>query len=191
MYFNQAPIILNTWKHSLIYIRSQIQFFRLFPKNYPQDLLQGFQKIGESQFDLYTGGLDPVSIIKEVASQLSELNLIEHSQYQEWIGTQRHNYRNLQLPDQSKWILRNGNHPQNYIHLHPARYSQHSIRIKGTALKTAIAVKIQAKNEMQLFDVEFVNQVRRDLLNLSPLRQLNSDTGTGKALLLLTATPAF
>jgi hypothetical protein len=72
-----------------------------------------------------------------------------------------------------------------YIHFHPAR-TNGSIRVRGTTLKTAMGLKIIAKENLSLYqDKEFINSVRQKHLQLSPVKNLSSFSAITKVLRLL------
>jgi hypothetical protein len=75
-------------------------------------------------------------------------------------------------------VLRLGEQPERYVHIHPGRYSPHTIRVKAGALKTAIALSVWMKlyNHGEL-TVELLNYVRKDVLTASPVKSLTAVEG--------------
>jgi hypothetical protein len=84
--------------------------------------------------------------------------------------------------DGSRWALRVGTPADRHVHVHPARYSPHTVRVGANALKTAILAVATAAPDIP--DVAAVNAVRRRFLGLPPVPAL-SDGGLGQAVALL------
>lgn len=151
-------ILFNALKHHRGFIHEQIAMAT--PATLP-DLLK---KLGNSQMDIYDGQLGMTALMEEVVRQVPVDN---EEDYLVWLGA----YRELTLSDSSRWVLLAGNVPGQYIHLHPGRYSPHSMRVKATILKTAIAC-IVCFPGVERPSLEQVNEMRGRLLGLSPVRDL-------------------
>lgn len=80
-----------------------------------------------------------------------------------------------------RWGVVEGRH----VHLHPARYSQYTIRVKANTLKTAVAVQIAIRRYEQPLSLALVNQVRTQWLGLAPIPAYLPDGGLGNLLKLL------
>jgi hypothetical protein len=94
-------------------------------------------------------------------------------------------YNFLNLSDGSKWTFRKGEKTGRYIHFHPAR-TNGSVRIRGTTLRTAIGLKIIARDNLSLYkDKDFINSVRQERLQLSPIKSLSDFPAIRKVLDLL------
>ena len=106
--------------------------------------------------------------------QLKEQELLSLKRYTIWVE-ENGGYCMIELGDSSQWVLRLGHKPDQWVHLHPARYSPHTIRIKAHTLKTALALAILYPwhNVEILSQLTRINIVRSHL-QLSPLapRQL-------------------
>jgi hypothetical protein len=76
------------------------------------------------------------------------------------------------------WVLRLGEQAERYIHIHPGRYSPHTVRVKASALKTTIAASVWMKilNQAKL-TVELLNYVRKEILGTSPVKSLEATEG--------------
>jgi hypothetical protein len=95
-------------------------------------------------------------------------------------------YRLTTLPDKSIWTLRYGKDEKYYVHIHPARYSPQTIRVRSLTLKTAIAVLLFTEiNGAHPFDIMVINKIRIDFLKASPINKISSESGLGKLILLL------
>lgn len=179
-----SAITLNHIKHHWEQI---VAFVRAYQDD-PAALKKSLLIVGSSQMDLYTGTLSIQQIDTEVTHLLKSQAHYERLSYLQWLQEQR-GYQTLTLSDTSVWVLRKGEQTQKYIHLHPGRYSPHTIRAKATTLKTAIATLCVARSSSQKIDLSLVNTIRKDVLNLSPLRQISPEEGAGKLLLLF--KPSF
>jgi hypothetical protein len=74
--------------------------------------------------------------------------------------------------------LRLGEQEERYVHIHPGRYSPHTIRVKANTLKTAIALSVWMKvyNHREI-NLELLNHVRREILAASPVKSLEGTEG--------------
>lgn len=141
--------------------------------------------LGNSQMDLYLGGLEETEISLEIVEALRALGIHSETQYRQWLE-QHHHYRSITLSDTSVWILRLGKESSKYIHLHPGRYSPATIRVKAAVLKTAIALWIYLKNGLiTAVNDNTLNQVRREVLDLPPVRSLAESRAVLKMLGIL------
>ena len=167
----KAPILFNPFKHHLSFIRKYIDSYN--QKDYNQlkiDLL----KIGNSQMDLYFGELSIDNIVEEVIAFLTNFNLLEKEVFFQHIDKSG-GFIKISLSDQSTWVLRKGENPTFFVHIHPARYSKYTIRIKASTLKSTIATSVCFQNSSSI-GVDELNKARVNLLNLSPIKQVSSHT---------------
>lgn len=105
------------------------------PPNWANELVV----IGHSLIDLYLGEMSVEQIEDEILQQLRLLNIHHSVDYETWLESAR-GYQLIRLSDSSVWTLRRSKaNDFQYIHIHPARYSPLTIRIKSETLKTAIA----------------------------------------------------
>lgn len=136
------------------------------------DLPAALQKIGTSQMDMYTGRLTEEAIFAEVIAQLTALDILPPTAFAAWVAA-RDGYMELTLSDTSRWVLRLSDDPERYIHLHPGRYSPHSLRIKAAALKTAMVYKAAADNGLLSGELLTDMNTVRAMAALSPVRSLD------------------
>lgn len=80
-----------------------------------------------------------------------------------------------------RWGVVAGRH----VHLHPARYAAHTIRVKANVLKTAIAALIAAGGQREEVAIGLVNQVRAQWLALPPVKSLSEEAGAARLMKLL------
>lgn len=137
-------------------------------KIYPDQ--QILTKIGGSQMDLYLGTLLPEQVFSELSQILQEEEIHTRKDFIHWISPK--DYRILACSDKAKWILRLKNEdPETFIHLHPARYSPFSIRIKANTLKTTLLAATYYKIHNKIPENEVLNQLRKNNLSLSATRE--------------------
>lgn len=175
-----GSILFNGLKHHRQIIRD---FVRDYPPEQLPDLEQALLPIGNSQMDLYTGTLSETAIGEEVIGQLIAMRILNREEYIAYL--QPHFYQSVVLSDASHWILRLGERDNQHVHIHPARYSPHTLRVKATTLKTAIAVRIWQKANAEAVAIATLNQIRKTALALSPIRSLEETQSLQKILAVL------
>ncbi|MCO4292926.1 hypothetical protein NF867_08640 [Solitalea sp. MAHUQ-68] len=146
-------------KHHLGFIK---EFTAIKPTNWRTDLLE----LGNLHFDIYTGKLTISSIYDQLITMLQDANVSNEQSYFSFLGDQL-SYKQLTISDCSNWILRWGNAPPQFIHIHPARFGEHIYRVRATALKTVIAMNILGNNINEV-DLEVINSTRINL-GISPI----------------------
>lgn len=179
-----SAVTLNHIKHHL----KQIEVFIRNNQDDPAALKKSLLIVGNSQMDLYTGPLSIQQIDTEVTHLLKSQTHYERPFYLQWLHEQG-GYQTMALSDSSVWVLREGEQEAKYVHIHPGRYSPHTLRVKASTLKTAIAALCIARSSSKIISLSMINDIRKDVLGLSPLRQILPDKGVGK--LLLRFKPAF
>ena len=161
------PVLLHPLKHHLHYIR---QFIKSASKYTEQEIITALQTIGASQLDLYTGELSLRQIAQQNIEYLQRQNLLSPQTYKRYLQANGLDFQMFALSDGSDWVLRWGKHEARYVHLHPARYTRNTIRVKATSLKTAIAIKLFSSELQAAADLEMLNKLRREWLNLPPVK---------------------
>lgn len=157
--------LFNTLKHHL---PSIILYIKQSSSPYANDLLS----LGSSQMDLYTGDLTTEEITQEIQLHLAETNKLDKTVYTDWI--KQNGFAKIQLSDRSEWILLLGNTSDKYIHIHPARYSPLSIRVKASTLKTVIALTIEMTH-LATINTSEINELRKKL-KLSPIKNIEESS---------------
>lgn len=172
------PVLLNCWKHHLGFIKEQIQKIQPGKRTNLQNIQRHLLEIGESQMDLYLGELSSAEIGRQVIDRLNEVRIFSFNDYKIWITGEGKEYRLITLNDDSIWTLRMGVDNERYIHIHPARNTFNTIRVKAITLKTAILVLCWIKANGGLYsDVEVINKVRKDFLSEPPLKNISVNKG--------------
>jgi hypothetical protein len=180
------PVLLNCLKHHLGYIQ---EFVRdTVVANSTTILHTRLLTIGESQMDLYLGTMAPAQIAYHTIEHLQEISALNKLAYTAFINKQQAGYHTITLSDTSVWVLRLGEQEDRHIHIHPGRYSPHTIRVKASSLKTAIALSIWMKQHGYTeATIEVLNYVRKDILGTSPVKSLGATEGFGKIFRLVHA----
>ena len=175
----QSPFEFNTLKHHRDSIHAFLGEISLV------SLQLALKRIGESQMDLYYGMLSVTAIENEIKDRLLEENHFSLDEYKRWIAG-NNSYATVQLSDTSQWVLREGVDPQRYIHIHPARYSPHTVRANANTLKTVIACGVWLREGIiHQPDRASINKVRVELLGLSPIGALPANGSIKKIMTLL------
>jgi len=173
------PINFNCWKHHAGFIKKQIESVKEIKE---LEELKGYLlKIGESQMDLYLGRFSPSDISEQILSALHRIKIFESEQYKSRLSKDGKDYQLVELKDKSIWTLRLGENSERYVHIHPGRYSPHTIRVKATTLKTAILVLSSEKiSEIKTLETQTINQIRKKYLDEPPLKSLSKASGLGR-----------
>ncbi|PVY37152.1 hypothetical protein [Pontibacter virosus] len=160
------PILFHPLKHHLGYIR---QFIQNNVEAEDAFLRAQLKTVGSSQLDLYLGELSAQLIADETILYLQKHHNFDPEAYRLFLSDKESSYGLITLSDGSKWVLRWGVVEGRHVHLHPARYSQYTIRVKANILKTAVAVQVAVRRYKQPLSLALVNQVRTQWLELPPI----------------------
>ncbi len=177
------PFIFNALKHHLPVIRLVIEQVRS-DAALAEEAFGLLENVGAPATDIYTGALTVDQIREEIVAQLQQQGRFDLKGYSEWLAGSGRGYRFLDLSDGSRWLFRLGGKPGRYIHFHPAKYSPLSFRVRGSTLKSAVAVMV-CFPEVRHFSLEQINRVRQQRLGLSPVKSVAEDRGIGKLLKIL------
>ena len=145
-------ILFNALKHHLGFIQEQLK----------HSLVPDLKILGNSQMDIYYGTLSLKELYNEVIVLIPANDEVS---YLQWLNN---SYKEITLSDTSRWVLLHGTAPGKFVHLHPARYSPHSLRVKASILKTAIAVMTTTDT---IPDLHMLNYIRQSI-HLSPVKSL-------------------
>jgi hypothetical protein len=178
------PILFNLWKHHAGALRRRIA---AGAGGGPESLAAFSRQlvvIGTELMDLYTGHLAPVEIAEEIRAHLGNASLLTPSAYRPWLDATG-GYRILTLSaDASAWVLRFGDQSGRHVHIHPARWTQQTRRVRANVLRTA-ALALAAAGDRDPLDVTRINQLRRDYLGLPPVAALAEEGGLREVIGLL------
>jgi len=181
----RKPFLFNCWKHHLGFIKEELIAIKVKDEKDIKDFVKRLNVMGNSLSDLYTGLMSIQQIINHMIKKVNELKIIEGNLYKEWIHSENMDYKIINLPDDSTWTLRYGNEKERYIHIHPARYSVYSVRVKSTSLKTASLLVLWIKTfGGSIEDIRIINKLRVNYLKASPVKSVSSSNGLGKIIRL-------
>jgi hypothetical protein len=145
--------------------------------------------IGENLTDMYIGKLTPKEITEEVVQILHSELITEKKRYRHWLHADRKDYRIINLSDSSRWALRWGEDEDKFVHIHPAKKSKYTVRVRGLTLKTALlALSWSAINDLYPDDLKTINKVRKRWLDESPVKQINFSSGIGRIIAVLSCS---
>jgi hypothetical protein len=183
---DQKVLSFNSIKHHLLFARQMIAGLTENETNKDlKAILNEIKKIGNNILDLYIGKLAINEIFNEIVFQLNSLQIEEKNDFVKWLSPS--GYKTLELSDNSMWILRYRIKDDSFVHIHPARYGKHVIRITGSAWKTALTIAI-LKNKIpgKLIDsIDKINFVRTHFLKLSPVKKIVAGSNLDNTLKLL------
>jgi hypothetical protein len=161
------PFLFNPLKHHLGFIREFINLKIDEPGAETSDLSRELKHLGTSVMDVYTGSLSIKSITREFEEYLIHKGILEIDQYSNWVGIGMNCFKIIPLSDGSQWTLKYHNNKLRFVHLFPARNSQHTFRVKANTLKSALLYYIIIGKDLVTGDD--LNKVR-PLLGLSPVK---------------------
>lgn len=183
---NVDAINFNPWKHHAGFIKRRLG--DIIDKDNLNDLNNSIKKIGSSIMDFYLGELSVDQIVKEVTFILRKNDITTRESFINYIDKMS-GYKIIFITDGSGWVLRVSDDIQKYVHIHPAKNSIHSIRVRALTLKTAILVTTYSMlYNVPPLNIDNVNLVRKKYLNDPPIKLLNNKKGLGKMIELLTYT---
>lgn len=177
MHFIPEPITFNPLKHHLNFIKHKIKVWhKLEGMEVEKELLT----IGNNLLDLYTGELNVMEICKEIQKYFTKNHVSNQDEFIRWLKP--YEYKKIMLSDKSVWIIKQGDNPERFIHIHPGKNSVHTVRMRATTLKTAIAIKFNRRiqNNNAPLNLAEVNRVRIEYLSLSPVKHLQPHKGISK-----------
>jgi hypothetical protein len=178
------PIKLNCWKHHALFIKKELRKFKSDAQ--VKEIQSLLLKIGESQMDLYCGKLSPAEIGNQTISYLSSNSIKNKKEFADWLYRDGNNYQTIALKDKSVWTLRTGDEEKRFVHIHPGRYSPHTVRVKALTLKSVICILAYLRTKSSLsFDIGLINEVRKKYLNAPPIKSVNKENGLGKLITFL------
>ena len=161
------PFLFNPLKHHVGFIKEFINNNIDKTGSDLKSLTKDLKHLGTSVMDIYTGSLSIRNICNEAEEFLKQKEILIRENYATWVGTKMDCFRIISLSDSSQWTLKFHDNPQRFVHIFPARNSQHSFRVKSNTLKSALIYLIIIGKD--LVTVDDLNNVR-PLLGLSPVK---------------------
>lgn len=179
----ETPFVFNSLKHHLESVK---YFLKAEINNYNEiEFTKTLLTLGESQMDFYYGKLSTSEIFKEINTILSINNIWDYVAYNKWLKD-NNEFIPVTLSDSSLWILRSGMDQNNFIHIHPGRYSPLTLRVKANKLKTAIATKVISSINNLSINLSTINFTREKIIKLPPIKSLSDANGVKRIIQILT-----
>jgi len=182
-----SPVLLNTHKHHAGFLRERIRTAVAAGATGLPSLADELVVVGTKLMDLYHGPFSPREIAARAMAGLHSVRRTTAAEYRTWVDSAG-GYQTIELPeDMSRWVLRTGDEADRYVHVHPARYSQFTVRVRANVLTTAVmALAYTAIHGGDPLSRSVVNAVRRDYLGLAPVgRDPSAVEGIGAVIELL------
>jgi hypothetical protein len=162
------PFLFNPLKHHLGYLKEFTdQMIDTESDNNISNLTKELKHLGSSVTDVYKGKLNINKICREIEYFLQNKRILNKESFSLWTGEGTNDFRIISLSDGSEWTLKFHDNSQRFVHIFPARNSQHTFRVKANTLKSAILYQIIIGKDFIAGDD--LNRVRT-LLLLSPVK---------------------
>ncbi len=178
-----SPVLFNPLKHHARYLIQKIR--NMNSEILLIQLAEELGAINHNVIDVYTGRMPVLSIITGIEKYLVGHDLLDSHEYTQWLKSSSRNYRIIYLQDKSSWTLKTGHEQKKYIHVHPSRYSYHSIRVRGLTLKTAVVAMAWQHLRKVTPEMADINEMRVNYLSASPLKTISNRTGIGALIRVL------
>ncbi|MBX9627470.1 MAG: hypothetical protein K2X82_26960 [Gemmataceae bacterium] len=179
------PVLLNTWKHHAGWVRYRIARAVAAGPDGVTALPAEMLVVGTRLMDLYTGAFTPAAVADLVLDRLGGVGRFDYPALAAWLDL-RGGYAVLDLPDVSRWAVRLGPEGGRYVHLHPGRWSPHTVRVQANTLKSAVMAVAHARlTGRDPLDPAVVNAARRQYLGMLPVREVAAGAGLGAVVRLL------
>jgi hypothetical protein len=169
-----VPVTFNTHKHHFKFLLGRIEIWKNTDWNHAESELLA---IGENLLDFYTGNLTIEDICAECIHFFKSNNITNKIDLTNWLNPLE--YRKIKLSDSSEWVVKEGKDPVRYLHIHPAKQSVHTIRVRAATLKTVLGVMIKTDDISAHLNenLNTVNNIRNAYLHLSPVKSLQRNKG--------------
>lgn len=145
-----------------------------------QNVEEEMRVIGTNLLDLYLGKLSVEEICAESIDFFNKEKITGPDEFKKWLKAS--SYQKIELSDKSVWVVKEGINEIRYIHIHPAKNSPNTIRVRGATLKTVLALKTKEEElaSEKLLDLKKVNHIRKEYLQLSPVKSLERGKGIAR-----------
>lgn len=170
-----VPITFNPYKHHFVFLLQEIEYLK--ERDWPE-VNQLMTKIGTNLFDFYIGRLHVDQICSESVFFLEQSGIKNKEDFDKWLSPLA--WRKITLSDHSRWLIKKGNNKDRFAHIHPAKFSDHTIRIRANTLKTVLALQLNSVSisEDVHTNLFVVNRIRSEKLKLSPVKSFaNNNSG--------------
>jgi hypothetical protein len=173
---NDFPVTFNPYKHHMGFLKHKIKNWK--GQKWPV-VEQELRCIGNNLIDLYYGKFTVKMILEEISVFAEKNKLSDPESLEKWLSP--HEYRKTELSDSSIWIIRQGLDSSRYLHIHPAKHSPCTFRVRATTLKTVAAFMVLNENPAEAdFSLKTINMIRTEKLGLSPVKSLEKGKGISR-----------
>ncbi|MCK6513363.1 hypothetical protein L6R29_25830 [Myxococcota bacterium] len=168
------PLLLNAQKHHIEALRGLIEQAVSLGEEGLDKMAEALVPLGQGLMDFYHGPLSLEAVCSMLKGHLLSEGVEDAERCKAWIA-QEGTYRTVELEaDRSVWVFFVGDE-ERFAHVHPARYSPHTTRIRANTLKTVVmAIAHAAQEDEDCRDIGVINFVRARWLALSPLQNLEA-----------------
>ncbi|KAF0234973.1 MAG: hypothetical protein FD181_3601 [Prolixibacteraceae bacterium] len=169
-----VPVTFNPHKHHFQFL---LQRIGVWTDMEWENVEHEFLGIGENLLDFYTGDLTVEKICAECAQFFKSRNINDKITFSNWLLPLE--YRKIVISDSSEWVIKKGKHPERFIHIHPAKKSPHTIRVRAATLKTVLTLMVCniAISPQMNDNLLIVNKIRTAYLQFSPIKSLPRGKG--------------
>ena len=167
------PVVFNPYKHHLGFLKNRIEKWR---QQEWADVEKELLNIGNNLIDLYCGELTVNEISHQCLAFAKNNHITSPEELASWLKPMK--FRKTEFSDKSSWAIKQGMDTGRFLHIHPGKYSPFTLRVRGTTLKTVVALKvfeIQGKGSGEILGI--VNKIRVKNLGLSPVKTLEKGKG--------------
>ncbi len=179
-----SPFIFNGLKHHKMALEQLIETMNNGAIS-DSEILGLLKKTGSSTSDFYYGVLAPADVVAALKNRLQYMGLLQYEAFRRYLDSVKGKFLNIQLSDHSTWTLILGREPARFIHFHPARGSQYTIRIRAITLRTAIFLRGKSQKYSGLDLTESLNDIRTNILGESPIKDYSNTKGLRRLLEIL------
>jgi len=167
-----VPLTYNPYKHHFRFLLAAVEEWRKIPW---EKVIPELMQIGNNLIDFYLGELAVKEVANQTIAYFSAMGIRNQSEFLEWLDPPH--WKKISLSDESQWLIKQGNDIERYIHIHPAKFSSHTIRVRAITLKTVLALEVRQIKLQPLArqNLEIVNLIRIELLGLSPIKSLRKN----------------
>jgi len=167
-----VPVSYNPLKH---HFSHQLSFISQAGTEITGSFEDRLMQAGDNVIDVYAGDIEEAEVAIQVISILSKPGIVTREELNSWLGYR--GYKEVFISDGSKWVIRLSENAERFVHIHPGKRSVHTFRLRGTTLKTVLALCILPVNQSgnNVPDIEIVNNVRKESLGLSPVKNLSEN----------------
>jgi hypothetical protein len=171
-----TPITFNPYKHHLDFLKEKILTWQ---NQSWAEVEKEMVLIGTNLIDLYCGKLSVDEIGQQCLHFAEKEDLTSAEKLKNWLFPKE--FRKIKFSDNSEWVVKQGLDSTRFLHVHPAKHSPLTVRVRGTTLKTVVALRVLTgeKRENRL-ELQRVNRVRTEKLGLSPVKTLEKGKGIAR-----------